>query len=81
MKTAIKTGAAVLVVLASGMIVSLVINIPVGSWTVYYLYSHKFLNSLVLNHHCAIGLGVNLFLPVIGAILFKKHMKKQALNN
>jgi len=60
-----------------GMIVSLVINIPVGSWTVYYLYSHKFLNSLVLNHHCAIGLGVNLFLPVIGAILFKKYMKNR----
>jgi len=59
-----------------GMIVSLVINIPVGSWTVYYLYSHKILNSLFLNQHLVIGLGVNLVLPVIGAIIFKKYMKK-----
>ncbi len=61
-----------------GMIVSLVLNIPVGAWIVYYLYSHRILDSPILNVHCAIGLGVNLVLPVVGAILFKTYMRKQA---
>lgn len=60
-----------------GMIVSLVLNIPVGAWIVYYLYSHRILDSPILNVHCAIGLGVNLVLPVVGAILFKTYMRKQ----
>jgi len=59
-----------------GIIVSLALNIPVGAWTVYYFYTHRILDSLVINVHCAIGLGVNLVLPVVGAILFKKYMKK-----
>ena len=59
-----------------GLIVSLILNIPVGAWIVYYFYSHSILDSPILNVHCAIGLGVNLVLPVVGAILFKTYMRK-----
>ena len=59
-----------------GMIASLVLNIPMGAWIVYYLYSHKILDSLAFNIHCAIGLGVNLVLPIVAAIVLKKYMKK-----
>lgn len=60
-----------------GLIVSLILNIPVGAWSINYFYSHNLLNSLVLNVHCGIGLGVNLVLPVVGTILFQTYMRKQ----
>ena len=62
-----------------GLIVSLILNIPVGAWTVYYLYSNKIINSLIINFHCAIGLGANLVLPIMGAIIYKRHIKKQTI--
>ena len=60
-----------------GMIVSLTLNIPVSAWTVYYLYSNKIIDSLIINFHCAIGLGANLVLPIMGAIVFKKYIKNR----
>ena len=60
-----------------GMVVSLLLNIPVGAWVVYYFYRHSIIDSLLFNVHCAIGLGVNLVLPVAGTILFKTYMRKQ----
>ncbi len=58
-----------------GMIVSLILNIPVSTWTIYYLYSNKIINSLIINIHCAIGLGANLVLPIMGVIVFKRYIK------
>lgn len=61
-----------------GMIVSLVLNIPVGLWTVLYLIREQLLPNLFLNIHFFIGLGVNLLLPVIGVALYKTHKKSIA---
>ena len=54
-----------------GLIVSLILNIPVSVWSIYYFYSSKIINSLIINFHCAIGLGANLILPTMGVILYK----------
>jgi hypothetical protein len=62
-----------------GLIISLTINIPVGAWTIYYLYSQGIINSYIFNINCAIGLAANLVLPVIGSIIYKKHMKNHTL--
>jgi hypothetical protein len=59
-----------------GLIVSLVLNIPAGSAVVWYLYSADILASPFLNIHILIGLGLNLLLPVIGAIKFKGYKRK-----
>ncbi len=58
-----------------GLIVSIVLNIPVSSWTIFYLYSNKLINSPFINIHCAIGLAGNLILPIMGIILFKRYKK------
>jgi hypothetical protein len=58
-----------------GLIVSLVLNIPVGLWSIFYLANHQLLQNAILNPHLAIGLGVNLILPVMGLILYKQHIK------
>lgn len=58
-----------------GLIVSLVLNIPVSIWSILYLVDHQILANSIMNPHLLIGLGVNLVLPVLGIILYKKHMK------
>jgi len=58
-----------------GLIVSLTLNIPVGSWSVYQLIEAGILHSYVFNIHLLIGLLVNLTLPVMGYILYKKGLK------
>jgi len=58
-----------------GLIISLVLNIPVASWSILYLVEHGVLTNIFLNPHLAIGLGVNLMLPVMGLILYKKHLR------
>ena len=58
-----------------GLIVSLTLNIPVGSWSVYQLIEAGVLHSYVFNIHLLIGLLVNLTLPVMGYILYKKGLK------
>jgi len=55
-----------------GMIISLLINIPVGLWSIIYLANNQILNNFLLNPHMAIGLGVNALLPVFGVILLRK---------
>ena len=62
-----------------GMIVSLILNIPVGLWSIIYLTNNHILNNLFLNPHMAIGLGVNALLPIIGVILLRKHQKNSAV--
>jgi len=60
-----------------GLIVSLTLNIPVSAWTVYYLYSKKIIDSFFINLHCAIGVGANLVLPIMGAIVYKRYIKRR----
>ncbi len=61
-----------------GLIVSLLLNIPVGVWSVFYLVNQGVLPDIFLNPHFAIGLGVNLVLPVIGFVVYKKHLREIA---
>jgi hypothetical protein len=58
-----------------GLIISLLLNIPVGIWSILYLVDHGILPNIFLNPHLAIGLGVNLVLPLIGVVLYKKHLR------
>jgi len=62
-----------------GLVVSLVLNIPVGLWSIIYLTNNAVLQNAILNPHLLIGLGVNLVLPVMGVILYKQHIKHNAL--
>ncbi len=58
-----------------GLVVSLLLNIPVGTWAVLYLVEQGLLPNIFLNPHFFIGLGVNLALPVIGLVVYKKHLR------
>jgi len=58
-----------------GLIVSVLLNIPIGAWSVLYLVKLGILSNIFLNPHLAIGLGVNLVLPVIGLVVYKKHLR------
>jgi len=58
-----------------GLVVSLLLNIPVGAWSVLYLVEHGILPNIFLNPHLVIGLGVNLILPVMGVILYKNYLR------
>ena len=58
-----------------GLIVSLVLNIPVGSWAVYELVNRGLIENFVFNIHALIGLGVNLTLPIIGYFEYKKGLR------
>jgi len=60
-----------------GMIVSILVNIPVGLWTVIILVRNQVLPNIFPNIHFFIGLGVNLVLPLIGVVLYKKHLKSK----
>lgn len=59
-----------------GLFVSLTVNIPSGLWSVMYLHKKGIIQNAFLNPHLAIGLGANLMLPVMGVILYKRHIKK-----
>ncbi len=57
-----------------GLIVSLLINIPVGLWVVFYLIEQGVLENFV-NIHFWIGLAVNGILPIMGVILLRNYLK------
>ena len=59
-----------------GLVVSLLINIPVGLWSVLYLINEGILSSFFLNYHILIGFGLNALLPVLGIIVFKNYQKE-----
>ncbi|NQS90926.1 MAG: HXXEE domain-containing protein [Chloroflexi bacterium] len=59
-----------------GLIVSLLINIPVGLWSIHQLNTLGVLQNIIINPHLLIGLGFNLILPVMGVILFRNYTKK-----
>lgn len=61
-----------------GLIMSLLLNIPVGTWSVLYLIEQNILSNVFLNPHFIIGLGVNLILPIMGVALYRKHQRTTA---
>jgi len=58
-----------------GLVISLLLNIPVGLWSILYLVEQGILPNMLLNPHLAIGLGVNLVLPVMGMALYRRHLR------
>jgi hypothetical protein len=62
-----------------GLIVSLLINIPVGLWSILFLINRGVLDNFFLNPYILIGLGVNAVLPVMGIILLKNYRRKEGL--
>ncbi|MBT7073371.1 MAG: HXXEE domain-containing protein [Anaerolineae bacterium] len=60
----------------AGLVVSLLLNIPVGAWSVLYLVNQGLLPNIFLNPHFFIGLGLNLALPVIGMVKYKQHLRE-----
>ena len=58
-----------------GLVISLLVNIPVGLWSILFLINQGILTSF-LNWHLVIGLGVNAVLPVMGIILLKNYQRK-----
>ena len=61
-----------------GLLVSLILNIPIGAWSVLYLVEQGLLPNIILNIHFLIGLGLNLILPVLGLLVYKKHVRMLA---
>jgi hypothetical protein len=55
---------------------SLIINIPVGLWSIFYLINNGILPNFFLNYHILIGFGLNALLPVLGIIVFKNYQKE-----
>ena len=58
-----------------GLIVSLLVNIPVGLWSILYLINTGILKHFFLNAHIVIGLGLNAILPIMGVILLRNYQK------
>ncbi len=58
-----------------GLVISLILNIPVGIGSILYLVDQQIISNAFLNLHLVIGLGVNLILPVMGVILYKRHLQ------
>jgi len=58
-----------------GLFASLIINIPVGLWSILFLINNGVLNNFFLNPHIIIGLGLNALLPIMGVMLFRNYQK------
>ena len=61
-----------------GLIISLLLNIPVGVWSVLYLVEQGLIPNIFLNPHFFIGLGVNLALPVLGFVKYQQYLRTLA---
>jgi hypothetical protein len=59
-----------------GLIISLLINIPVGLWSILFLLNAGILKNFILNPHILIGFGLNALLPLLGSILLRNFNKK-----
>ena len=59
-----------------GLVVSLVLNIPIGLWSIIYLKNIGLLDDPLLNPYMAIGLAINMTLPVLGVIMYKRYMRR-----
>ena len=60
-----------------GLIVSLLINIPVGLWSVLFLINHGILKNFFLNPNILIGFGLNALLPILGVIVLRNYQSKK----
>ncbi len=60
-----------------GLIVSLLINIPIGLWSIIFLLDNNVLENFFLNPHIAIGFGVNALLPILGVIVLKRYQRNK----
>ena len=58
-----------------GLLMSLFINIPVGLWSILYIMGQGLIVNFFLNVYFVIGLAINLVLPIMGTILFRKYQK------
>ena len=58
-----------------GLVISLLVNIPIGLWSIFFLINQGVLSSFFLNGHLVIGLGINAILPVMGIILLKNYQR------
>ena len=56
-----------------GLIVSLLINIPIGLWSIIFLINNGVLNHFFFNIHIVIGFGLNALLPIMGVIMYKRY--------
>jgi len=59
-----------------GLVVSLVLNIPIGLWSIICLKNIGLLDDPLLNPYMAIGLAINMTLPVLGVIMYKRYMRR-----
>lgn len=60
-----------------GLAMSLLLNIPVGLWSILVLVNHGVVHTVFLNASSAIGLGLNLTLPVVAVLLLKSYKSRQ----
>ena len=60
-----------------GMVVSLLVNIPVGLWSIIVLVNSGVVNGYFLNASSAIGFGLNATLPVVGIIVLRNYKRRQ----
>jgi hypothetical protein len=58
-----------------GLVVSLLINIPIGFLSIRYLTQLGLLNHLFINPYTLIGLGLNALLPVMGVLLLRNYRR------
>ncbi|MGD1822851.1 MAG: HXXEE domain-containing protein [Pleomorphochaeta sp.] len=59
-----------------GLIVSLLLNIPIGILSVRYFLNNAILNNAFFNIYFFIGLSLNLILPIAGKVVYSKYVKK-----
>jgi hypothetical protein len=63
-----------------GLVVSLLLNIPVSLWMIFYFFKIDIISSPFLNWHFVIGLAVNLLIALMGVVVFKKYKNKQKVS-
>ena len=56
-----------------GLVVSLLLNIPVGIWTAWQLAERGVIANPFFNGHLLVGLVANLLLPVMGVIVYRRY--------
>jgi len=59
-----------------GLVVSLLLNIPIGLWSIIYFKNIGLLDDPFLNPYMVMGLVINMSLPVLGIIMYKRYMRK-----
>jgi hypothetical protein len=59
-----------------GLVVSLLLNIPGGAAVIWYLSAQGIIRQPLMNYHLLIGLGLNLLLPVMGLIVFRRYQRR-----